>query len=63
MMTGNDKETSDPLLAPINSDDEEPSKDDRLLTLVTQSRRSHRPPDTKWGATVRLSKVTVNGIY
>jgi len=50
MMTENDKELSDPLLAPINSDDEEPSGDDRSLTPVMQSKISRRPPGYKMGS-------------
>ena len=49
MTTENDEETSDPLLAPINSDDEEAS-DDGSLTPVTKSKISRRPPGYKMGS-------------
>ena len=50
MRTENDEETSDPLLAPINSDGEEPSKDDRSLTPVVKSKRSRQSPRYKMGS-------------
>ena len=57
MTTENDEETSDPLLAPINSNNEELSEDDGSLTPVTKSKISRRPPGYKMGS----YKETVKG--
>ena len=59
IMTENDKETSDPFLAPINSDDKEPSEYDRSLTPVTKSKRSCRPPRYKIGSCSEIVKGNI----